>query len=125
MPATPELRVHLDHLIRRQSIRYTPASTAHNVQTVVQSTSRFEPTMQEGGDRSLRYDDIRRNEWFSMIRKPDFQRETNAWTSEDCIEFLDSVVYGRIIPSLILWLNQESNFTYVLDGAHRLSVIRA
>lgn len=123
MSMTTELRVHLDHLIRRQSIRYVASSKVDDPPMSAQTWNRFEPAAQE--DRALRYDDIRRDEWFSMIRKPDFQRETNAWTPEDCVEFLDSVVYGRIIPSLILWRNEENSFIYVLDGAHRLSVIRA
>jgi hypothetical protein len=113
------LRAHLDHLIRRQSIRYVPAKPdelSHQV-TLLESTRRE--------DQALRYDDIRRSEWFSHIRKPDFQRETNAWTPDDCVEFLDSVVNGRIIPSIILWQSKESSMTYILDGAHRLSVIRA
>jgi len=75
-------------------------------------------------DPRVRYEDIRRD-WFTLIRKPDFQRETNAWSPEQCIFFLDSVVRGRIIPSIILWHNRENTFIYVLDGAHRLSVIRA
>ena len=41
------------------------------------------------------------------------------------MDFLDSVVNGRIIPSIILWQSPENSFTYVLDGAHRLSVLRA
>lgn len=119
MTTTNSLRVHLDHLIRRQSIRYTPVQADElGYQALLLQSTRNE-------DHALRYDDIRRSEWFSHIRKPDFQRETNAWTTEDCIEFLDSVVNGRIIPSLILWQSKESNITYILDGAHRLSVIRA
>ena len=112
-----ELRVHLDHHIRRLSIRYF---------TEADKTSSFRNTSRGSQeDTSLRYDDIRRDDWFGRIRKPDFQRETNAWTPDDCAEFLDSVVNGRIIPSIILWRNEENNLTYVLDGAHRLSVIRA
>jgi hypothetical protein len=123
MATSGDLRVHLDHLIRRQSLRYVSSSPQYKEQKDSSSWGRVEPAAQE--DRALRYDDIRRDEWFSLIRKPDFQRETNAWTPEDCAEFLDSVVYGRIIPSIILWRSIENSFTFVLDGAHRLSVIRA
>lgn len=31
----------------------------------------------------------------------------------------------RIIPSIILWRSSETGLVYVLDGAHRLSVLRA
>lgn len=111
------LRVHLDHLIRRQSIRYL---TAPDVKSTGVTTNLGSE------DRSLRYDDLLRADgWVTQIRKPDFQRETNAWTPKDCVEFLDTVVYGKVIPSIILWLNKETGLTYVLDGAHRLSVLRA
>jgi len=112
------LRVHLDHFIRRQSIRYLLSNKDEIIAVKTVGIVGQE-------DRALRYDDIRRDEWFKIIRKPDFQRETNAWTPEDCFEFLDSVFNGRIIPSIILWHNQENGSIYVLDGAHRLSVIRA
>ncbi|MFN8458497.1 MAG: DUF262 domain-containing protein [Anaerolineae bacterium] len=115
---TGEIRVHLDHLILRQSIRYVPKKESVN-------TQRSSMVLSRDSDRGLRYDDIRRDEWFSLVRKPDFQRETNAWTPKDCLVFLESVVTGRIIPSIILWRNEENNFIYVLDGAHRLSVLRA
>lgn len=113
-----ELRVHLDHLVRRQSIRYIPKDDKKDNSDLYSKPAR-------DSDRDLRYDDIRRDDWFSLVRKPDFQRETNAWTPKDCVAFLDSVVSGRIIPSIILWRNNEDNSIYVLDGAHRLSVLRA
>ncbi|MCY0913818.1 GmrSD restriction endonuclease domain-containing protein [Massilia antarctica] len=62
---------------------------------------------------------------FSSIVKPDFQRATCAWTPENCVTFLNSVIRGRIIPSIILWRSSETGLLYVLDGAHRLSVLRA
>ncbi len=112
-----QLRVHLDHLIKRESLRYTSLSVVNDDRT---------KTSIKSDDHSVRYEDIMRLDgWFSRIRKPDFQRETNAWTPEDCVEFLDSVVQGRIIPSIILWHSPENGYVYVLDGAHRLSVIRA
>ena len=108
-------KVHLDHLIVRQSIRYLP-DTAD-----IQPTSNSRPNTY---DPHLRYSDIK-GDWFKTIRKPDFQRETNAWSPRQCLEFLESVVKGHIIPSLILWRSTENGLIYVLDGAHRLSVIRA
>lgn len=112
------LTVYLDHLIRRQSFRYVPKEEFPSSSL---PSKRYKPDR----DRELRYDDIKRDDWFSQVRKPDFQRETNAWTPEDCVEFLDTVVNGRIIPGIILWRNPDNKSIYVLDGAHRLSVIRA
>jgi hypothetical protein len=114
-----EFRVHLDHLVARQSIRYSLLEES-NVQT---SQSNILHSLSQ--DNRLRYSDIANNTWFHNVRKPDFQRETNSWTPEDCVEFLDTVVKGRIIPSVILWHNEETGLIYILDGAHRLSVIRA
>jgi hypothetical protein len=118
MASSTELKVHLDHLIRRQNIRFT-VPRKDNI------AEKDALTDHDNQDRSLRYDDIRRDDWFKRMRKPDFQRETNSWTPEDCVEFLDSVVSMRIIPSIILWYSTETSTTFVLDGAHRLSVVRA
>ncbi len=121
MPAiSGELRVHLDHLIKRQSIRYAPKRDNGTFKS-----PDIKDLLVGQEDRQLRYQDIHDNTWFRQIRKPDFQRETNAWKPTDCVEFLDSVVNGRIIPSVILWHSQDNELIYVLDGAHRLSVIRA
>ena len=123
MPSLADgLRVHLDHLIRRQSIRYL--APKEDGQSKPDSTGPEELVFGQE-DRGLRYADIKDDKWISQIRKPDFQRETNAWTPEDCVAFLDSVVYGRIIPSIILWHSHGNALIYILDGAHRLSVIRA
>ncbi len=110
-------RVCLDHHIRRQGIRYYK----DDAEFKKRKSSNFNDA---DNDRRIRYADIN-GDWFSNIRKPDFQRETNAWTPEQCVKFLESVVRGRIIPSIILWESEESGRIFVLDGAHRLSVIRA
>src|SRR5690606_30078433 len=99
-------KVHLDHLINRQSIRYIPEGEINVIGSNRPNTY----------DPHLRYSDIK-GDWFKSIRKPDFQRETNAWSPKQCLEFLESVVKGHIIPSLILWKSTENGFIYVLDGA--------
>lgn len=106
--------VHLDHLIKRQSIRFYSKEEA-----ILNSIS-----SQRLSDSNIRYNDIT-SQWFDNIRKPDFQRETNAWNPNQCCEFIESVFMARIIPSIILWKNEENGLVYVLDGAHRLSIIRA
>jgi hypothetical protein len=106
--------VHLDHLIKRQSIRFYNKEESDSVPTSSQRLS----------DTNIRYNDIT-SLWFNNIRKPDFQRETNAWDAEQCCEFIESVFMSRIIPSIILWKSEDNGLVYVLDGAHRLSIIRA
>ena len=58
-----------------------------------------------------------------MLRKPDFQRETNHWTPLQLISFLESFLDHELIPSVILW--RSPAFVFVIDGGHRLSALRA
>ena len=57
------------------------------------------------------------------LRKPDFQRETNQWTIEQVVIFLKSFLDNELVPSVILWKSPGKIF--VIDGAHRLSVLIA
>lgn len=68
----------------------------------------------------LEYDSF----FFSAIRKPDFQRETNEWTPEKVKNLIISFLDGELIPALILWRNQN-NYIFVIDGSHRLSALAA
>ena len=58
-----------------------------------------------------------------LLRKPDFQRETNHWSPEQIATFITSFLDNEVIPSLILWKSPSSIF--VIDGGHRLSALRA
>lgn len=110
------VRVYLDHLISRQSLRYTKPDSISNSASF--SHGKY--------DSNIRFGDIRKEEgWFDSLVKPDFQRATCAWTPDSCAKFLNSVIRRRIIPSIILWRSDETGLVYVLDGAHRLSVLRA
>lgn len=57
------------------------------------------------------------------LRKPDFQRETNHWNPEQITSLLECYVNGDLIPSVILW--KSPTYLFVIDGGHRLSVLRA
>lgn len=57
------------------------------------------------------------------LRKPDFQRETNHWTPQQVLSLLECFTNGDLIPSVILW--QSPTYLFVIDGGHRLSVLRA
>jgi len=59
-----------------------------------------------------------------LLRKPDFQRETDDWDIENVVAFIKSVTEGHLIPALIMWQGAKS-FRFVIDGAHRLSVLLA
>ncbi len=58
-----------------------------------------------------------------MLRKPDFQRETNHWRPRQIVSFISSFLDNELIPSLILW--KSPTFIFVIDGGHRLSALRA
>ena len=57
------------------------------------------------------------------LRKPDFQRETNHWAPEQVVSLLECFIHGDLIPSVILW--QSPTYLFVIDGGHRLSVLKA
>jgi len=58
-----------------------------------------------------------------LLRKPDFQRETNHWSPKQVLSFLESFLENELIPSVILW--QSESYVFVIDGGHRLSALRA
>jgi hypothetical protein len=58
-----------------------------------------------------------------VLRKPDFQRETNHWSPEQVVSLIECFVNGDLIPSVILW--KSPLYLFVIDGGHRLSVLRA
>lgn len=74
---------------------------------------------------SLKITDLEEEAFFhGSIRKPDFQRETNEWSSEKIIGLIKSFLDEDLIPSVILW-KSKANYLFVIDGAHRLSALIA
>ncbi|MFN3609447.1 MAG: HNH endonuclease family protein [Hyphomonas sp.] len=59
----------------------------------------------------------------NLLRKPDFQRETNQWKPNQLVSFLESFLDDELIPSVILW--QGAAHVFVIDGGHRLSALKA
>lgn len=99
--------VNLDAMIKREDFATTEAEAASFEQ--VQTISLRDFT--QGGLIG------------PSLRKPDFQRETNHWTPEQVVSLLDCFVSGDLIPSVILW--SSPTYIFVIDGGHRLSVLRA
>lgn len=58
-----------------------------------------------------------------LLRKPDFQRETNHWAPDQVATLVASFLDNEVIPSLILW--KSPTYIFVIDGGHRLSALRA
>lgn len=98
----------LDALIPREDfeVKDDTSGTTRNVGTI--------------GVRDLEYDSF----FFSALRKPDFQRETNEWDEKRIVSLIESFISGDLIPAVILWRSAAS-YTFVIDGAHRLSAISA
>jgi hypothetical protein len=61
--------------------------------------------------------------FYSVVRKPDFQRETSDWPPAKIVGFIQSFLDGDLIPALILW--QAGSQIFIIDGAHRLSALIA
>jgi hypothetical protein len=62
--------------------------------------------------------------FFETLRKPDFQRETAAWSPQMVCDFIEAFVDDDLIPAAICW-QSPARLTFVIDGAHRLSAIIA
>ena len=58
-----------------------------------------------------------------LLRKPDFQRETNHWSPEQIASFISSFLDNEVVLSLIFW--DSPTYIFFLDGGHRLSALRA
>lgn len=74
---------------------------------------------------SFSISDLREDDFFySTLRKPDFQRETNEWTPEKVCELVKSFINGELIPAVILW-RSKGGYNFVIDGSHRVSSLIA
>ncbi len=72
---------------------------------------------------TISIEDIRADSFFfSNIRKPDFQRETNEWDSQKICELIKTFIEGDLIPAIILW-RSTGGYLFVIDGSHRLSAL--
>ena len=74
---------------------------------------------------TISIEDLKNDAFFlPLVRKPDFQRETNEWDADKIVQFVDSFINGDLIPALILW-RSPSGLLFVIDGSHRLSSLLA
>lgn len=84
-----------------------------------------ENTSPGGKKGTISIEDIKADSFFfSNIRKPDFQRQTNEWDSQKICEFIKSFLEGDLIPAIILW-RSTAGYLFVIDGSHRLSALSA
>jgi len=103
----------LDAMIRRADFAQ---SADNSISSRANSASRV---------RSITFENLRSDSIFVLgLRKPDFQRETNQWSVNQAISFVQSFIDGELVPSVIMW-HSEEGYTFVIDGAHRLSALRS
>lgn len=101
-------KVNLDAIIRREDFEIQD-----NTNISISKSSTF----------SIK--DLEEDSFFlPVLRKPDFQRETNEWSSEKICEFIKSFLDGDLIPAIILWRSAGGTI-FVIDGAHRISALAA
>jgi hypothetical protein len=100
--------VNLDAMIPREDFAIESGKEAANFK-------RFDSI----GVRELKNDSL----ILPLLRKPDFQRETNHWSPIQIVSLLECFVNGDLIPAVIVW--GSSSYLFVVDGGHRLSAIRA
>lgn len=100
-------KVNLDALIPREDFE---------VEEVINSGKKKE---------TISIEDIKADSFFfTNLRKPDFQRETNEWDGEKVTELIRSFIAGDLIPAIILW-RSTGGYLFVIDGSHRLSALAA
>lgn len=111
--ATRTVRVYLDHHIPRDNLLYKRKEDLY-------------PPLPEELERWVKIEHLveEKRSKARLLRKPDFQRATWAWTPDDCVSLIDAVLKQQVIPAVILWLSPEKTW-YVLDGGHRISVLMA
>jgi hypothetical protein len=61
---------------------------------------------------------------FTVLRKPDFQRETSMWTPEKVKDLIVAYAEEDLVPAVVLWRSAKNDL-FVIDGAHRLSSLIA
>jgi hypothetical protein len=100
-------RVNLDALIPREDFEVSES---------------LNPGSKKG---TISIEDLKSDSFFlPLVRKPDFQRETNEWDADKIVQFIESFENGDLIPALILW-RSPSGLLFVIDGSHRLSSLLA
>jgi hypothetical protein len=110
--------VYLDALLPREDF-----DSIDKLPNSAQPKGSFTITVQP--ENAFTISDLREDKLFySALRKPDFRRETSEWSSEKVCGLVKSLIYGELIPAVILW-RSEIGYNFVIDGAHRISSLIA
>jgi len=102
-------KVNLDALIHRENFESSADSSASL-----------------GNEPLFKVEELEKGRlYFSVLRKPDFQRQTNNWTPEMIVDFVQSFLDDKLIPSIIIWHSKQTGKVFIVDGAHRISALIA
>ena len=101
------------------------AGSVVNLDAMIPREDMLSPAQEYRGSTTERIDITHLDDGFfsTMLRKPDFQRETAHWSPEKVADLVKAFVTGDLIPAVILWRRGANVF--VIDGAHRLSALIA
>jgi hypothetical protein len=108
-------KVNLDALIPKEDFIFQPEKKQEKQSGFINLTLGHLLPKGEGNYISI----------YHLLRKPDFQRETNEWDKKRIADLIESWISRAFIPSVILWENETTGNLYVIDGAHRLSAMLA
>ncbi|MFK4794796.1 DUF262 domain-containing protein [Sphingobium sp. ZW T5_29] len=98
------------------------STTVVNLDALIPRGDLFEyPTGVQADSMEIRITDLEPGLIYSLLRKPDFQRETANWSPNQVVDLIETFCAADIIPAIILWQNGSSIF--VVDGSHRLSAL--
>ena len=79
-----------------------------------------------GNDPIFKVEELKKGRmYFSVLRKPEFQRETASWSPAMVLDLIESFLDGKLIPSIIIWHSKQTGKVFVIDGAHRVSALIA
>ena len=80
----------------------------------------------QGKEPVFKVEELKRGRmYFSLLRKPEFQRETASWSPDMVADFIESFLDNKLIPSIIIWHSKETGNVFIIDGAHRVSALIA
>lgn len=117
--AVKDVNVSIDHLIPSESLftkgEYDKVGKSEEAKLHQKSNLDYRDFL----------DDVSGLTIWDRLRKPEFQRPTFCWEDEKYTNLLRALQNNRVIPGVIFWLNTSTGHIFVLDGAHRLSTIRA
>jgi hypothetical protein len=98
------------------------SSNSANLDALVPRADLYEPSESISANvKELRITDLQPSVTYSLLRKPDFQRETANWNPPQVVDLIETFCANDIIPAIILW--QSGTHIFVVDGCHRLSAL--